>query len=176
MSMAEKLLLLDRVLVAIVEDGFRWAAPDTEPPLKLARGRRTAGTSGYPLTALGGQVCGFNWRTLKAYKSPNLHSVSKTDAPNSDSKFNRFSSCFDGQDGTTKVWDAGNGNSVLTRRFIWWIAMRSWKGRVRIFATPLKRQRQRCQLYVFFFFSLGTSLVRCEVSDVTWVTDTSVQP
>ena len=35
-----------------------------------AHGRRAAETNGYPLTALRGQVCGFNWWTLKVYKSP----------------------------------------------------------------------------------------------------------
>ena len=36
---------------------------------------RAAETNGYPLTALRGQVCGFNWRTLKAYKSPKSNSA-----------------------------------------------------------------------------------------------------
>jgi hypothetical protein len=40
-----------------------------------AHGRRAAETNGYPLTALRGQVCGFNWRTLKAYKSPKSNST-----------------------------------------------------------------------------------------------------
>ncbi len=55
----------DRVIGAIagtVSDGPRLTRSHRS---SSAHGRRTAETNGYPLTALRGQVCGLNWRTLK---------------------------------------------------------------------------------------------------------------